>query len=104
MVVFLPNPPRLDIIEAAGTNILVGATLPVDVKLNVGSPETQIVKVQATNFTEDTPITVAITPENGPSSRYEGTIPKPATGNTSIASVEVRIPVDTVCHVHVWTR
>lgn len=104
MIVFPPNPPRLDIVEAAGTIIPVGAAAPVDVKLSVGSPETQTVKVQGTNFTDDTPITVAVTPENGPSARYDGTIPKPVTGNTSIAAVEVKIPVDTVCHVHVWTR
>jgi len=47
---------------------------------------------------------IDITPENGPSAHYDGTIPKPVTGNTSVASVEVKIPLDTVCHVHVWTR
>lgn len=99
---FPPSKQRLDIVEAAGIAIPVGGLNAVSITLSVGSPETQIVKVQGMNFSEDTPITVAVTPENGPSSRYEGIILKPATGNTSIASVEVS-PVDTVCHVH-WAK
>ena len=102
MFVFPPNNPRLDIIEAAGTVIPVGTNAPVAISLPLGSSTNQIVRIQATGFTNDQPITVAITPENAPSARFFGVITN--TGNPSVGQVTVTLPVDTVCHLHVWTR
>ena len=103
MFAFPPNPPRLDVIEAAGTSIPFGTNAPVIVSLLPGSPTNQVIKVQATNFTNDVPVTVAIVPENGASAQFNGVITL-ASGGPSIGAVNVVIPVDTICHVNVWTR
>ena len=103
MFVFPSGPvPRLDIIEAAGRAIPEGTTNAISVNLPVGAPTNQVVRVQARNFTNDVPITVAITPENAPSARFLGVITN--TGNPSIGQMTITLPVDTVCHLHVWTR
>jgi hypothetical protein len=59
--------------------------------------------VQATGFTNDVPIRVKITPENAPSATFDGVILQ-SSGNPPFADVQVTLPVDTVCHVHAWTR
>ena len=101
MFVFPPNNPRLDIISAAGTAIAEGTAAPVTVNLPVGSPTAQIVRVQARGFTGDVPIRVKITPENGTAATFDAVIPA---GNPSFVDVPVTLVVDTVCHVHAWTR
>ena len=103
MFVFPSGNPRLDIISAAGTAIPEGANAPVMVTLPVGSPTTQIVRVQARGFTNKVDIRVKITPENGTSATFDGTIEQ-TSGNPPFADVQVTLPVDTVCHVHAWTR
>ena len=79
-----------------------GTNAPVAISLPLGSSTNQIVRIQATGFTNDQPITVAITPENARSSRYFGVITN--TGNPSVGQVTVTLPVDTVCYLQVWTR
>ncbi|MBI3414806.1 MAG: hypothetical protein HY043_05705 [Verrucomicrobia bacterium] len=103
MFVFPLNQLRLDIVEAAGTTIPVGTNAPVVVSLLPGSSTNQVIKVQATNFTNDVPITVSIVPENGASSQFNGLITLNS-GSPSVGTVNVVIPVDTICHVNVWTR
>lgn len=103
MFVFPSGNPRLDILSAAGTAIPEGANTPVTVTLPIGAPQNQIVRVQARGFTTDVPIRVKITPENAPSATFDGVILQ-SSGNPPFADVEVTLPVDTVCHVHAWTR
>ena len=103
MFVFPPGNPRLDIINAAGTPIPEGFNAPVLVSLPVGSSTNQVVRVQASGFTNDVPIRVKITPENAPSATFDGVIPQ-SSGNPPFADVQVTLPVDTVCIVHAWTR
>lgn len=103
MFVFPPGNPKLDIIHAAGTNIPEGTGAPVSINLPLGSDTNQIVRVQARNFTNDVPVRVRITPENAPSAVFDGVILQ-ASGNPPSADVQVTLPLDTVCHVHAWTR
>ena len=103
MFVFPLNPPRLDIVEAAGTAIPIGTNAPVVVSLLPGSSTNQVIKVQATNFTNDVPITVSIVPENGASAQFNGLITL-SSGSPPVGTVNVVIPIDTICHVNVWTR
>jgi hypothetical protein len=103
MFVFPAGDPKLDIINAAGTAIPEGADVPVSVTLPVGASTNQIVRVQARGFTNDIPIRVKITPENAPSATFDGVIQQ-SSGNPPFADVQVTLPVDTVCHVHAWTR
>jgi len=103
MFVFPAGNPKLDIINAAGTAVSEGTNAPVTVYLPVGSPTNQLVRVQARGFMNDIPIRVKITPENAPSATFDGIIPQ-SSGNPPFADVQVTLPVDTVCHVHAWTR
>src|SRR5207247_140944 len=103
MFVFPRGNPHLDIINAAGAPIPEGTNAPVVVTLPVGASTTQIVRVQAHGFTNDVPIRVKITPENAPSATFDGVISQ-SSGDPPFADVQVTLPVDTVCHVHAWTR
>jgi hypothetical protein len=103
MFVFPPGNPHLDIITAAGTAIPEGTNSPVTVTLPVGSSTNQIVRVQGRGFTNDTAIRVKITPENAPSATFDSVIQQ-SSGNPPFADVQVTLPLDTVCHVHAWTR
>ncbi len=103
MFVFPIGDPKLDIINAAGTAIPQDTETPVTVTLPVGSSTNQLVRVQARGFTNDIPIRVKITPENAPSATFDGVIQQ-SSGNPPFADVQVTLPVDTVCHVHAWTR
>jgi hypothetical protein len=103
MYVFPPNNPHLDIVEAAGQPIAVGVTNSVSISLLPGTSTNQTVKIQATGFTNDVPVTVSVVPEPGPSAQFNGTISVSST-NPTVGTVNVVIPADSFCHVSVWTR
>ncbi|HEY9172590.1 MAG TPA: hypothetical protein VI136_09935 [Verrucomicrobiae bacterium] len=60
-------------------------------------------RVQARNFTNDVPIRVVVTPENGPRVEFDAVIPQPS-GGPSSTNVPVIIPAGSVCQIHAWTR
>ena len=92
----------LNIVEAAGQVIPVPAQAGVQVNLPAGSSQNRQVKVAATGFTANVPITVVVTPETGPSTSYDTEIPIAAgAGNVT---VDVVIPVGGVSQIHAWTR
>ncbi len=99
----LGDPRRLDIIEAAGRSIPLGTADRVVINLPLGSDTNQIVRVRASGFTNDVPITVAVIPENGGSTRYDAVIPATG-GNPSTNAVNVVVPVDSVTYVQVWSK
>lgn len=103
MFVFPAGNPRLDVINAAGTAIAEGTSAPVIVTLPVGASPNQTIRVQARGFTSDIPVRIRITPENAPSATFDGTILQ-TSGNPPFADINVTLPVDTVCHVHAWSR
>jgi len=103
MFVFPRGNPRLDILTAAGTAIAEGTPSPVRVDLSAGLSTNQIVRVQARNFTNDVPLTVKITPENGPSASFNAVIPLNS-GNPPFVDVSVIVPVDSVAYIHAFTR
>ncbi len=103
MYVFPPNNPHLDIVEAAGQAIAEGTDAVVLVPLLPGASTNQVIKIKATGFTNDVPVTVSIVPEAGPSTRFDGVI-SIAGGTPVTGSVNVIIPVDSFCNVSVWTR
>jgi len=102
MIVFPPGNPRLDIIEAAGRTIPEGTNNSVSILLPAETSTNQTVKVRTRGFTNDIPITVAVTPENGPSARFDSLIT--FTGDPSQGEVAVILPRETVNHIYVWTR
>ncbi|SRR6266568_3545832 len=99
----LGDPRRLDIIEAAGRSIPLGTADRVVINLPLGSDTNQVVRVRASGFTNDVPITVAVIPENGGSTRYDAVIPATG-GNPATNSVNVVLPVDSVTYVQVWSK
>jgi hypothetical protein len=101
MVVF-PPPYRLAIIEAAGQVIAEGASATVSVQLPRGASTNQLVKVQARNFTNDVAIRVVVTPDMGPSSRYDTNIVMSA--NPSSVTVPVVLPAGQISRINAWTR
>jgi len=103
MVTGLSDSRRLDIMEAAGTVIPMGTTNRVVISLPPGSSTNQTVKVRASGFTNDVPITVAVIPEIGGSTRFDTVIPVTSPGPVTNV-LNVVIPVDAVTHLQVWSR
>ena len=103
MVVFPPNSPRLDILQAAGRAIPEGNNGPVFVELPFGSDTNQTVTVQARNFNKDLPIRVVITPAAGDPIVYDAQINNQA-ANPAQVIVNVGLPLNTVVAVNAWTR
>ncbi len=89
--------------EAAGQPIAAGITNQVLISLPPGASTNQTVRVQATGFTNDVPVTVAVAPEAGASARFDGVISISST-NPVTGTVNVVIPADSFCNVSVWTR
>ena len=100
MYVFRSPQPRLDIIQAAGQSIPIGAGSQVSVVLPKGATNTQTVVVQATNFTNDLPITVAVIPSDRRSSNYQAVLW--LTNNPPTVSVPVTLSVDSTNRIMVW--
>jgi hypothetical protein len=103
MVVFPPNNPRLDILQAAGTTIPEGNNGPVFVELPFGANTNQTVTVQARNFTTSVAIRVVLTPAAGDPVSFDATIDN-AASNPAQVIVPVGIPLNTVVAVNAWTR
>jgi len=97
------NPPRLDVIQAAGNNIPFGTNQPVTFYLPPNSPTNQTVTVQASNFGAVVPIRVVLTPDNGSSSSYDAQIDNTANNPASV-EVPVVVPVNVRVQVNAWTR
>jgi hypothetical protein len=74
MIVFPAVIPALDIIEVGGQAIATGTNNAVTIELAVGVSTNQTVRVQARNFTNDVPIRVVVTPENGLRGEFDATI------------------------------
>ena len=103
MVVFPPNLPKIEIIEAAGQTIDPSANLPVTVTVAPGSPATQPVKVRVTNFAGTAQLKVVLTPESGPKSEHDLDIDT-TIGDPDEGTVNVDFPVNQLTRIDVWTR
>lgn len=103
MFVFPAVIPRLDILEVASQAIPEGTNSPAVFELAPGTSSNQTVRVQARNFTNDIPIRVVVTPENGPSGSFDATILQ-SSGSPPFAIVPVVLPAGSVCQIHVWKR
>ena len=103
MVVFPPNNPRLDILQAAGRTIAEGNNGPVFVELPFGADTNQTVTVQARNFGVSVAIRVVLTPAAGDPISFDATIDN-VTANPAQVIVPVGIPLNNVVAVNAWTR
>ena len=103
MVVFPPNNPRLDILQAAGRTIPEGTNGPVFVELPFGANTNQTITVQARNFSTNVAIRVVLTPAAGDPISYDTNINNTASNPAQVV-VPVGIPINTVVAVNAWTR
>jgi hypothetical protein len=103
MHVFPAAQSRLDIIAVAGNAIPEGTNNAVQFELSAGASTNQTVTVQARNFTNDVPIQVVVTPDNGPSGSFDAVILQ-ASGNPPSTTVNVVIPTGMACQINAWTR
>jgi hypothetical protein len=102
MYVFPSVQPHLDITQAAGQSIPIGTGNAVDVLLPKGATNAQSVVVQATSFTNDVPVTVAVIPTDRASITYTALIS--LTNNPPSVSVPVTLAVDSTNHIMVWAN
>jgi hypothetical protein len=103
MTIFPSNMPKLDIIKAAGENIPDGTTNDIKIILGFEDPQSQIIRVQARNFTGIVPISVVLIPETGSTSKFDADIDM-SKGNPSYVDVTVQMPKNTLTHIFAWTR
>ena len=103
MIVFPPNSPRLDLVQAAGTSIAEGTGSLVRVQLPFGTDTNQTVVVQARNFNAVVPIRVVLTPDSGDSISYDAQIDN-AAANPATITVNAGFPINQLVKVHAWTR
>lgn len=103
MVVFPAPTPRLDLVEAVGTNIAVDESQAVFVDLPFNADPNRTVTVQATDFNKIVYITVVLQPVNGTRVTYDDSIDNSGGGSTSKA-INVTFPVNTQTKIFVWTR
>src|SRR5262249_5681085 len=102
MFVFPPFTNRLDIVQVGTQSIPVGTTNATQVVLPAGPATNLAVTVRATGFTNDVPIRLVVTPENGPSGNFDAVIP--VSINPAQTNVTVLIPNGTVSTLNAWTR
>ena len=102
LFVFPPFTNRLDFVQVGAQSIPVGATNAAQIVLPPGPATNLTVTVRATGFTNDVPIRVVVTPENGPSASFDAVIPVAV--NPSQTNVTVLIPSGTVSTLNAWTR
>lgn len=103
MQVFPVTNARLDITQAAGTNVPEGTAGPVIVELPFGSTTNRTVSVQARDFGGVVPIRLVLTPEAGVPQVYDATINN-STLNPATTNINVTVPVNTRVAVQAWTR
>ena len=103
MTVFPPGNQRLDVIEAAGTNIAEGTAGPVTIELPFGSDPNRTVTVQARNFKAVLSIEVVLTPDNGSATTVKAEINN-LSANPASVKVPVTFPLNTPVAVNAWIR
>ena len=101
MMIFPPNLPTLEIIEAAG--LTVNPAQSATLSLPSGIPTQQPVKVRATNFGGVAKLKVVLTPERGPQQSYDLDITNPGP-DAAVGTATVEFPGSALTRIDVWTR
>ena len=95
--------PSLRIVEVAGQVIPESAGSTVQISLSRSASTNQTVKLRAKDFSGFVPITIAVNPEQGPSSRFVGEI-KMGTTNVAEGIISVILTPGTVNRIQAWTQ
>lgn len=102
MVVFPTPLPRLDVVMAAGNVVPLNSSA-YNFVLPFGSPTSQTIRVQGTDFGGMVPIEVAIIPDSGPRTSFPATIDMTG-GSPATVDVVVTLPVGISVTVSAWIR
>jgi len=94
--------PRLDFLMVVGRAIPEGIGSGVSVQLSSSASSDQSITIQARDFTNNVPIRVVLTPENGPSGWYDTNIVM--SENPTSMVLPITIPPGGTSRIHVWSR
>lgn len=103
MFVEPPSLPRLDLVNAAGTDIPLGTGNTVKILLPFNSVANSTVTLRAQDFNADVPIRLTLTPDSGPRTVID-TIIANSTQNPATLVIPVSLPVNNLTTIHAWTR
>lgn len=95
--------PRLDLVNAAGTDIPLGTGNTVQVQLPFNSDTNRTVTIRAQDFNADVPIRVTLTPDSGSRTVIDTNIVNTAQ-NPATLVIPVSLPVNNLVTIHAWTR
>ncbi len=95
--------PRLDVTQAAGQPIAIGAGATVRILLPFGSDTNRTITLRAQDFRTDVPIRVTLTPDSGPRIVVDTNIVNTAV-NPATLEVPLGLPANTLVTIQAWTR
>lgn len=96
--------PRLDLVNAAGTDIPLGTGNTVQVQLPFNSDTNRTVTIRAQDFGADVPVRIVLTPDSGPRTVIDTNIVNTAAQNPATLVVPVSLPVNNLVTIQAWTR
>ncbi len=89
--------------EVAGTAVPEGTTAALQLLLPVGASTSQTVKLRGRNFLGTVPIQVAVTPENGATTFFEGDLVAGA-DRTGTLTVNLQLPSNVPVSLYAWPK
>ena len=105
MLAFLDVAPQLDVIGLGQASVPLDHAGEFLVVLPSGSPSTQTVTLQLTDFVGTIPLTVAVTPDSGAATFYDVEVDTSAAVDGVITfDVDVELPDNMPTVIQVWTR
>jgi len=103
MTVFPPVTSQLDITAVGSERFAPGSRNSVFVNLPAGSSPNQQVELQARDFNQLLPVTVALIPDSGPASFYHTSLDNRSVNPVTLR-VNVSVPANVLVRVMAWTR
>lgn len=103
MSVFPAGLASLVFTEVASIVIPEGSTAAASLLLPVGASTNQTVKLLGRNFVGTVPIQVAVTPENGPTTYFEGNLVA-APDKTGTATIPIEVPANIPVSLYAWPK
>lgn len=103
MSVFPEGLATLAFTEVAGTAVPEGSTSALQLLLPVGASTSQTVKLRGRNFLGTVPIQVAVTPENGATTFFEGNLVA-SPDRTGTVTIALELPSNVPVSLYAWPK
>ena len=104
MIVFPANQPRLDIVQVGPVSIPEGTNNSVSVQLPPNANPNQTVVARATGFNDVVPVSIVLTPENGPAVVYPDVLVDNTAGGSTDVETTVVLPLNMRVSIQAWKR